>query len=446
MYLLKNGFVFDIESGQFKQANIVIDHGEIIAINQDQDLLPDTSEKIDVTGKFIIPGLMDMHVHIKHKFAHLFTASGVTTVRNTAGNVTELETLRNASNDEATPRVISADRLIDGPPGLWGDTSPWNVNVATVEEARNEVKRQVAAGADLIKVYGWLSEENMKAVVDEAKLHHLEVSCDLIYAPKVNAVAAANMGIKWNEHASGILQILFPKWSMQAEDAIWNEIDWEKDYVRELEPICQKLIDHGVVICPTLTIYDQLHRTPQVWKPSQDLPESLLNPQTLVEQWNRMASYKEALNKQGKAIPIIKQVVKVYHELGGEIVAGTDTPAGVWTLPGLALHRELQLLVESGLSELEALRCATTQSATSLGLENLGQIKEGFIADLLILNDNPLHDIENTLSINRIIKGGTVYEQQEILDLVPTDEEVQTLMEQFINDFQDGKFIEILGA
>ena len=444
MYHLLNGFVLDIKSGQFQQSNIVIDQGKIIAINQDQDVHTNKSEKIDLTGKFIIPGLIDMHVHIKHKFAHLFTASGVTTVRNTAGNVTELETLRNVSNDAATPRVISADRLIDGPPGLWGDPSPWNVNVATFEEARNEVKRQVAAGADLIKVYGWLSEENMKAVVDEAKLHHLEVSCDLIYSTDVNAVDAANMGIKWNEHASGILQILFPKWSMQAEDAIWNEIDWEKDYVRELEPICQKLIDHGVVICPTLTIYDQLHRTPQVWKPAQNLPEPLLNPHTLVEQWNRMAPYKEALNKQGKAIPIIKQVAKVYHDLGGGIVAGTDTPAGVWTLPGLALHRELQLLVESGLSELEALQCATTQSAISLGLDNLGQIKEGFIADLLILNDNPLHDIENTLAIDRIIKGGTVYEQQEILDLVPTDEEVQTLMEQFINEFQDGKFIGIL--
>jgi len=444
MYHLINGFVLNNESGQFQQANIVIDQGKIIAINRDQDVHPDATEKIDVTGKYIIPGLIDMHVHIKHKFAHLFTASGVTTVRNTAGNVTELETLRHASNDAATPRVISADRLIDGPTGLWGETSPWNLNVTTVEEARNEVKRQVAAGADLIKVYGWLSEENMKAVVDEAKIHHLEVSCDLIYSTNVNAVDAANMGIKWNEHASGILQLLFPKWSMQAEDAIWNDIDWEKDYVRELEPICQKLIDHGVIICPTLTLYDQLHRTPQIWKPAEDLPKTLLNPQNLVEQWNRMESYKEALNKQGKAIHIIKQVVKVYHDLGGEIVAGTDTPAGVWTLPGLALHRELQLLVESGLSELKALQCATTHSATSLGLENLGQIKEGFIADLLILNDNPLQDIENTLSINRIIKGGKVYEQQEILDLVPTEEEVQTLMEQFINEFQDGEFIGIL--
>lgn len=444
MFHLINGFVLDIENGQFKQANILIEHGNIIAINQDQDVHSDTSEKIDVTGKFIIPGLIDMHVHIKHKFAHLFTASGVTTVRNTAGNVTELETLRYALNDAATPRVISADRLIDGPPGLWGDTSPWNLNVSTVEEAKNEVRRQVTAGADLIKVYGWLSEENMKAVVDEAKIHNLEVSCDLIYSKNVNAVDAAEMGIKWNEHASGIIQILFPKWSMQAEDGIWNEIDWEKDYVSEIEPICQELINHGVIICPTLTLYDQLNRTPNVWKPTREMPMSLLNPQNLVEHWTRMESYKEVFNKQGKPIHIIKQIVKVYHVLGGEIVAGTDTPAGVWTLPGLALHRELQLLVESGLSELEALQCATTLAATSLSLDNVGQIKEGFIADLLILNENPIKDIENTLSINRIIKGGIVYEQQEILDLVPTDEEVQTLMEKFINDFQDGKFTEIL--
>jgi len=92
MYHLINGFVLNSESGQFKQANIVIDQGKIIAINHDQDVHLDTSKIIDVTGKYIIPGLMDMHVHIKHKFAHLFAASGVTTVRNTAGNVTELET------------------------------------------------------------------------------------------------------------------------------------------------------------------------------------------------------------------------------------------------------------------------------------------------------------------------------------------------------------------
>lgn len=444
MYYLKNGFILDINSGQFQQGNIVIDQGKIVLINGDHFINQDLIEEIDVTGKYIIPGLIDMHVHIKHKFAPLFTASGVTTVRNTAGNVTELETLRKAPYDAATPRIISADRLIDGPPGLWGDTSPGNFNVSTVEEARNEVKRQVDAGADFIKVYGWLSEENMKAVVTEAKVNNLDVSCDLIYSTNVNAIDAARMGIKWNEHASGILQILFPKWSMQGEDAIWSEIDWEKDYREELVPICQELIKNGVILCPTLTLYDQLHRTPNVWKPSLEIPGPLLSPQNLVEHWTRLETYNEALNKQGKPIHIIKQIVKLYHDLGGKVVAGTDTPAGVWTFPGLALHRELQLLVETGLSELEALQCATVRSATYLELENLGEIKKGYIADLLVLNQNPLDDIEHTLSINRIIKGGKVFEQQEIIGAIPTDEEVHVLIEQFLNDFQGGAFKDML--
>jgi len=446
MYQLTNGFILDINSGEFQQGNILIDEGKILSINEVPQIHKDSIEEIDVSGKYIIPGLIDMHVHIKHEYAPLFTAAGVTTVRNTAGNVIELASLRDTPIDAVTPRVISADRLIDGPPGLWGDTSPWNINVSTVEESRNEVKRQVEAGADLIKVYGWLSEENMRAVVSEAKVNGLEVSCDLIYSTNVHAIDAAKMGIKWNEHASGILQLLFPEWSMQAEDAIWNDSDWEKDYSEELKPICQELIYNGVVICPTLTLYDQFHRTPDVWKPSLGLPESLLHPKGLVDQWERLASYTDALNKQGKPIHIIKQIVKVYHDLGGEVVAGTDTPAGVWTLPGLALHRELQLLVESGLSQLESLQCATVRAASSLGLMNLGEIKQGFIADLLVLNQNPLHDIEHTLSINRIIKGGKVYEQQGILNSIPSDKEVQSLMEKFLNEFQDGDFKEVLNS
>lgn len=440
MYCLKNGFVLDINSGQFQKADIVINDEKIVSLEDNHMLHLESMQDVDVTGKYIIPGLLDMHVHIKHKFAPLFTAAGITTVRNTGGNVMELASLRHAPNDATTPRVISADRLIDGPPGLWGETSPWNLNVSTVEEAKNEVKRQVKAGAELIKVYGWLSAENMIAVVEEAKIHNLEVSCDLIYSTKVNALDAAKMGIKWNEHASGILQILFPKWTMQAEDAVWNDIDWEKDYRQELEPICQELINHEVIICPTLTLYDQLYRLPNGWKPPANMPDALLNPQSLVKQWSHLESYKEALHKQGKPINIIKQIVKLYHDLGGTIVAGTDTPAGVWTFPGLALHRELQLLVESGLTEWQALQCATVGAANSLELMELGEIKSNYTADLIILNKNPLEDIKNTLSIHRIIKGGMMYEQQDILTTIPSDEEVQSFMNQFTQDFQEGYF------
>src|SRR5699024_8625925 len=113
-----------------------------------------------------------MHVHIKEGFAPLFTASGVTTVRNTGGNVDELKDLIHAPNNAATPRVISADRIIDGPPGLWGESSPWNMNADSQQAAREEVVRQVKAGADFIKVYGWLPKETMEAVVDEANIYN----------------------------------------------------------------------------------------------------------------------------------------------------------------------------------------------------------------------------------------------------------------------------------
>ena len=97
--------------------------------------------------------------------------------------------------------------------------------------------------------------------------------------------------------------------------------------------------------------------------------------------------------------------------------------------------------MEAGLSQLEALQCATVRAAKSLGLENLGEIKQGYMADLLILDENPLDDIEHTLSINRVIKGGKVYEQGEILASIPSDDEAQSLMEQFLIEFQDGAFI-----
>ena len=134
MYKLKNGFILDINSGQFQKGDILIDEGKILSINEDFEIHKDLIEEIDVSEKYIIPSLIDMHVHIKHKSAPLFTSVGVTTVRNTAGNVTELASLRKAPFDAATPRVISTDRLIDGPPGLWGDTSPWSINVTSMEE------------------------------------------------------------------------------------------------------------------------------------------------------------------------------------------------------------------------------------------------------------------------------------------------------------------------
>jgi imidazolonepropionase-like amidohydrolase len=123
-------------------------------------------------------------------------------------------------------------------------------------------------------------------------------------------------------------------------------------------------------------------------------------------------------------------------DLGGTVVAGTDTPAGVWNIPGMALHRELELFVEAGFSEMDALRSATCVAAKALYKNNLGSIKEGALADIVILNSNPIEDMRNTKAIDSVIKGGRVYSQADILESVPTEDYSKRILEEFLNEFE----------
>ena len=116
MYILKNGYVLQIETGEFVLQDVYIENHQIKLIGEQLQI--EGAQVIDCEGKYLIPGLIDMHVYIKRHFAPYFTAAGVTTVRNTAGSVIELMPFMKAGENNAIPRVISADRMIDGPPGL----------------------------------------------------------------------------------------------------------------------------------------------------------------------------------------------------------------------------------------------------------------------------------------------------------------------------------------
>lgn len=118
-------------------------------------------------------------------------------------------------------------------------------------------------------------------------------------------------------------------------------------------------------------------------------------------------------------------------------MTGTDTPAGIYTYPGLALHRELQLFVDAGFTPLEALQQATINVAKALKIADLGDIKEGFTADLLVLNENPLSDIENTMKIDRIVKDGKLYTIPELLENIPTEQEMNDFINELIKTFEE---------
>lgn len=436
---LRNANVIDVETGLITMKNIMIKNGRIASIEKtkehDEKLNRDVIV-LDLQGKWLIPGLIDMHVHIKEGFAPLFTASGVTTVRNTGGNVHELKDMIHASMEAPVPRVISADRIIDGPPGLWGETSPWSMNAESPEAAKEEVRRQVEAGADFIKVYGWLPKEVMEAVVEEAKIYNKEVSCDLVYSKDVTAIDAAKMGIQWNEHASGILQDMYPEWTMQADANVWNSIKWEQPDLEKIEQVCKVLIENKVIICPTMVLLDQAKLLENYWYPKNEVTTKLEENDGLDNQWKYFLSHKASLESLGRQATMNKAIAKVYFDLGGQIVAGTDTPAGIFTIPGMALHRELELFVEIGMTEIDALRAATINAAKALKRPELGVIKEGAIADIVILDENPLENIKYTQKINRVIKGGKIYTQKELFEEVPDGETVLKNLESFMELFE----------
>ena len=438
--LLKNANVIHVDKESISKSDVLIENGLIQSIKPNIANIQPGTRIIDCDNKWILPGLIDMHVHIKEGFSHLFTAAGVTTVRNMAGSLLELEELMNADNSAKTPRIISADRMIDGPPGIWGPTSPYNIITDDTDTARNEVRRQVQSGADLIKVYGWLNPDVMAAVCDEASRLRKVVSCDLIYSSHVNAVEAGKIGVSWNEHASGIVQMLYPEWTMQADEIIWDRIDWNNPDFNKIQEICVELLKYDVKICPTITIYDQAYLADKPWRANHIVTTKAEENIGLINQWEYISKSGAFKKKIGIQHKVIKTIAKVYHSMGGTVVCGTDSPAGVFTYPGMALHRELELFVESGFTEYDAIKAATIISADSLNRKDLGRVVEGTIADLIILNSNPIDHISNSKDIFLVVKGGTVHSPKDLLEAVPSEKENRENIEKNIEKFKKHGF------
>ena len=436
MLLLKNGFVLNNELGQFEQTDVLIQEGSITKVNANIDV---ECETVDCTNQYLIPGLIDMHVHIKKQFAPYFTAAGITTVRNTAGSVLELNEMMQAPMTSITPQVISADRMIDGPPGLWGGESPYNINIDEEQAAREEVRRQVTLGAQFIKVYGWLSKEVMTAVVDEATKFGKEVSADILFASKLNAIDAAEIGVTWLEHASGVIQAMYPNWNIKSNEEMYNEIPWNEPDEQKIQAVCKELLKYNVKLCPTLALYEQFKRGEHYWKPEHEVVEHALSHTSLEQQWAPIAAANHGQKTHGVQLKTVAKIAYEYFKMGGVVVAGTDTPAGLYTYPGIALHRELQLFVEAGFTPFEAIMCATERAAQNLFVDNLGAIKQGYIANIVRLNKNPLEQIEHTMAVHSVIKGGVLYTPQDIFKTVPSSEEMSTYFEQLLQLFEEHK-------
>jgi imidazolonepropionase-like amidohydrolase len=351
---------------------------------------------LNLTGKYIIPGLFDMHAHVagvrKNSYDQATSENmlgmllnyGVTTVRNPGGPTNETIHIREEvlNGNLRGPEIYTAGRLVNTPefPVPFVEKQ-----VTNEEEVREEVRNQAVAGVDYIKLYVGLKPNLVKAAIDEAHRQGIKVIGHLYLTSWTDA---ANLGIDFLTHGVPVSPFLLPEDEQRIfnrtgggpfDHSLWLDlVDLDSIEIRNM---IESLVQNQIPVDPTLNVYEAIF-----------VRQTFADPQN-EQRWSK-----------------VLQLTKMMHDRGVKILSGTDIP-NFELAPGESLHHELELLVEAGINTSDVIRIATKNGAEALGVINqTGTIEPGKQADILILSANPIEDIENTMRIDAIISNGRIIE------------------------------------
>jgi len=388
-------------------AAVVIRKGRIVATGPRSKVkIPKHANVVDAKGKFILPGLWDMHAHFEQvEWGPIYLAAGVTTVRD-CGN--ELEFITAVRDAIAQGRGLGPRLLLAGVVDGTGPLALGVERVDTLEQARSWVDRYHDARFQQMKIYSSVKLEELKAVTDEA--HRLDMTVTGHVPEGLTAFQTVEAGQDQINHISYIADIMhapLPETATRADrrNAIIN-IDLNSP---ESQKALAFLKDHHTVVDPTIALYELFTATtakpPASFEPGVDkIAAELAGQVTDVEPPNETSDAQEKVFQKQVAI------VGALHRAGITIVAGTDQ-----AVPGHSLHREIELYVQSGFTPLEAIQSATTVPAHVMGLDKeLGTIETGKRADLILINGDPLQDVHNTRNVEYVITNGTMYHTAEL--------------------------------
>ena len=444
---ITNITIIDAVNGVRENQTVVFDGDEIISI-QPADTEISAAEVIDGTGKFLIPGLWDFHVHLTYddRFVDampaLFLSYGITSVRDTGGLMHKIlpvaEKMRAA--DAIAPRVFFAGPLLDGNFVVYdGDGRPEiGVQNSTPADARAMITSLKEQGVSFIKIYEMVSPDVFAAMVEVA--NELELPIDS-HVPLSMRASTAGPLVDSIEHLRNI----------EMDCASDTPAMHEERLERLKNPDGMSGADlrsslHNLQRLPAIANYDQercdqtlkaLESTTQV--PTLRLLSMSLAPPYLRDDWvdalsrlptNAGNAWREATIESRSNPP--EDVDTTYgdwglfltqraHGMGVPIGAGTDTPIAL-AVPGYSLHSELEFLVRAGLSPLEALQSATVRPAEYFSLQDeMGSIDVGKKADMVLLDANPLDDISNTKRISAVISKGRLLTSTDIDELIQSN-------------------------
>lgn len=453
--VIQNATAFDGLSGKAASAtSILIENGRVATVAPAAQLpAPAGAEVIDATGKFVIPGLIDMHVHVELSGGDdalpAWLGAGVTTIRDVGGSPEGLLPLRDAiaAGTKTGPRIFSYGPLLDGVPPIFGNrpltgTGPGQLTwiIEDAAQAVAAVDGLLARGVDGFKLYAGLRPDLVKAFIGRIG-GRVPVTGHL---SRTWASEAIELGINCLEHVHATIyqDVVPPEHRHPREEgngfipnywtwlnAGWAAADLRADYVRKFIDL---LVSKDVALSPTTVLVTGGMAT----RDALEEPGLKYTPKGLTvrrqQQAEQMARMREDAERAGRPLPpiatpdyevgrraldnqlaFLKQVI----DAGGRVVPSTDCGAAPNQVPGFSLHRELALFAEAGIPNATILQLATRIAAEVLRQQHdIGTITPGKRADLLILNADPLADIHNTRTIETVIKDGAAYAPQPLLE------------------------------
>jgi cytosine/adenosine deaminase-related metal-dependent hydrolase len=438
--IIQRATVIDLASPKpLKDVDVVVSGGRILAVGK-KIKIPPGAQIINARGKFLIPGLWDMHMHLglPDAFFPMLVANGITGVREMFSGI-PLPQIQQWRARSDVPRIV-ASGFLDGPLMLTaGVIPPGAIAVSTADQARYAVRLLAAGGYDFLKVYNDLPREAYFAIAQEARAIGIPFAGHVPEA--VSPLEAAQAGQLSQEHLINILlacstnedALRAERIRVMNDDQISSDArlrilgfpdpaDFVNTYSKDkADTLFAAFVSNGIWQTPTLALLhgfaygDDLlkdpsfHYMPESWRKTAHPRDKSYMQDLSPEQFDALVVRIRALLDRHKIL------VRDMHRAGVEFLAGTDTSLTNPVIPGVGLHQELALLVESGFTPLEALATATRNPARYFGaLNQIGTIEPGKFADLVLLDADPLADIHNTRKIQAVTMRGRYFTRADL--------------------------------
>jgi len=396
--------------------SILIENGKIAAVLTKNSLGKLTNIRtINGDGRYLIPALWDMHTHITHKSISdvpevtlgLLVAYGVLGVRDMGGDWTLLQRWRQmiADGEMAGPQIVATGLMLDGK-----EHFPSTLVVTTPARARAAVRDLAYSGVDFVKVQSLLEKDVFVAIADEAKKTGLPLVGHVPFS--VDIVEAIESGMEDINHLTGLA--FRDQMSLMNGTQTYRNVDSDVLLTLRANQIWQT---------PTLIWVPRVYlEGPEILDFTDEIYSYI--PTATIESWRK--SYAKLTQgrpensalEHAKIISHFNTVIKDLNTTGIKFLAGTDLGAP-FIMPGKSLHKELQFLVQAGLSPMDAIKSATLYPAKLLGFfDDIGSVEVGKTANLILLEKNPLDNIKNTESIIGVFYQGCYMPRQNILSLL----------------------------